>query len=93
MKKDRNCSAPYPIYPAYQGIGPIPYGTPMVGPNMMPQMITPQTQPNYNSYEQQINNLSNQITSLEKRVSNLENMINSSNSISNSYNSSNYQML
>lgn len=99
MKKDRNCSTPYPVYQNYQGMGPIPYGMPMIGPNMMQSpMMNPMpqmTQPTYNmnSYENQINNLENKINSLEKRVNNLENLMNSSNSISNNYNSSNYQML
>lgn len=98
MKKDRNCSSPYPIYPNYQGMGPIPYGMPMMNPNMMnPNMMNPMAQPipepTYSTCDQQINRLESQINSLEKRVSNLENMVNSSNSISNNYNSSNYQML
>lgn len=98
MKKDRNCSTPYPVYPAYQGMGPIPYGMPMIGPNMMPQQMTPMqsmtsSTVSSTNYDQQINTLNNQVSSLEKRVSNLENLVNQANSISNSYNSSNYQML
>ncbi len=78
MKKERNCSNPYPIYPPYQ---------PMMG-YMQPQYMM------QDQNSDQISNLQQQINKLERRVSNLENMYNNNISYSNTnYNSSNYQMM
>ena len=84
LKKDRNCGAPYPLYPMYGNM--MPYPMPI---NTTSPMIGMSNTPSYTTSE--INTLSNQINSLEQRVSNLENMINKS--YSNGYNSSNYQMM
>lgn len=60
MKTDRNF-VPYPVYPPYQGMGPLPFG--------MPNM-------NVTTSCSSDNNLEQRISNLEKRVNNLENMIN-----------------
>lgn len=80
MKKERDCSVPYPIYPPYQGI-------PMPGP--IPIMNYQTSMNNQvNSIDQQINNIEQEINNLDRRISNLENIYNSNN-----YSSSNYKMM
>ncbi len=86
MKKDRDCSVPYPIYPPYQGIPMgVPYGMPMSTTNYS-------NQNNINNIDQQINNIEQEINNLDRRISNLENMYNTSN-FNNNYSSSNYKMM
>lgn len=87
MKKDRNCSVPYPIYPPYQGMMP-PMGMPMNYPQTISNSTTSQ---NTNNFDQQINNIEQEINNLDRRISNLENMYNSS--INNNYSNSNYKMM
>lgn len=84
MKKDRNCSAPYPIYPPYTGMI-----NPMMNPGMMSMMPTTMDQSNMvtSNNIDQLNNIEQRINNLENRISNLENKLNTN------YNSSNYQML
>lgn len=93
MKKDRNCGAtPYPVYPAYPGMGPGPVmngGMPMQGGMMMPY---PQPMPapmpinqgcgcggnngGTSNLEETIGRMQQQIQNLDRRVSRLENMAN-----------------
>lgn len=68
MKKDRNMGVPYPIYPPYQGIGPMPFGS---------YQMTQMSCSDNSDLEQRINNL-------EKRVQNIENMLNSNNTYNSS---------
>lgn len=85
MKKDRDCSVPYPIYPPYQGM-------PMPGPMPIYQTSMPNSYQtaNINNIDQQINNIEQEINNLDRRISNLENMYNKN--LNNNY-SSNYQMM
>lgn len=96
-REDRNCNMPYPIYPPYQGLGPMQMQgyqgmMPMQGyQGMMPMQPVPFTANSCssNNLEQQVNNLSEQVNLLDKRVTALEG--NSFNN--NNYSSSNYQMM
>ena len=63
MKSDRNF-IPYPMYPPYQNMGPMPFGMPSMN-------VTTSCSEN--------NDLEKRLNELEKRISNLEKMINISN--------------
>lgn len=101
MKKDRNCSMPYPIY--NQGMN-MPMMTPpmMQQPYMgmptggipvggMPQMGNTGVTQAYNNTEQQLNNMEQRINNLEERVNKLE--LAKGTTYSNKYSDSNYYML
>ncbi len=68
MKKDRNVAVPYPIYPPYQGIGPMPFFN----------------YPSYQNAGCNSSDIEQRINNLEKRISNIENMLNNSNNYNSS---------
>lgn len=70
MKEERNF-APYPIYPPYQGMGPMPFG--------MPNMPITCSSSDNNNIEQRISNLEQRVNKLENVIGGTNNNYNSSN--------------
>lgn len=99
MKKDSLRNVPYPVYPPYQGMGPMMPGGMAGGPGgMMPTMpYMSQGMSNQpgscSANSNDVSSIKSEIENLKKRVSYLENNLLSNSNYSSNYNSSNYQVM